>query len=136
MLVGLAMLGAGCGYFSNGTWEDDPKNFKRAWGVPKPADVQMVHSWYWRSPHWTREEAYFFEFRKHDAFFQGFVSANSLERVFPTPTDLLQRFTFAPPAWFLPKPLDAYETWSAKRCDAWLLRDKATGEIFIYACQL
>jgi hypothetical protein len=56
MLLGLSLLASACGYFSSGIWEDDPKNWKRAWGYSKPEEVVMPHSWYWRSPHWTREE--------------------------------------------------------------------------------
>jgi hypothetical protein len=45
-----------CGYFRSGTWVDDPKNYARAWGYSKPDEIDLVHSWYRRSPHFTRED--------------------------------------------------------------------------------
>ena len=70
LLLSFLLLTAACGYFSSGTWEDDPKNWKRAWGSSKPDEVVMPHSWYWRSPHWSREEAYGFQFRWHNELFE------------------------------------------------------------------
>jgi hypothetical protein len=129
-LVSLTILGTGCCIIWSGTWEDDPKNFDRAWGVAKPADLEMVHSWYWRSPHFFREETYFFEFRKNDEFLQGFVAVNNME---PEVFDPRCGFSVQKPSRFLPKPLDAYGAWSNGQ--AWLFSDRETGEIFIYVSE-
>lgn len=139
MLLACAGCGSGncccCGCLggSSGTWNDDPKNYGRAWGVSKPDDVVMVHSWYWRSPHFTREEAYFFEFQKHPQLLQSFIAANGMT---PAVFEASKGFAMEKPSWFLPKPFEAYEAWYQPTGDAWAFRDKETGEIFIYACQL
>ena len=44
-----------------GTWEDDPKNWYRAFNEEQPAEVKVVHSKYWRSDHFTLEFTYYFE---------------------------------------------------------------------------
>ena len=55
----LLLLLSGCG----GTWVDDPGNFKRLFGGPPPKDIQVLHTYYWKSPHWTNEYQYFFALR-------------------------------------------------------------------------
>lgn len=57
----LAALLAGCGYVLNGEWRDDPKNWKRAFGVSTPAGLFVYHSLYSRAPHFTNEWCYYFE---------------------------------------------------------------------------
>src|SRR5213592_420869 len=104
------LLPAGCGYFSSGKWEDDPHNWKRAWGYSKPDDVVMPHSWYWRSPHWTREEAYFFQFLWHEELFNQLVANNNLSRVISV-REAKPEYCFKKPNWFVPKDASAYEIW-------------------------
>ena len=131
----ILLLATGCGYFSSGTWEDDPKNFERAWGAGKPPDLVMLHSWYWRSPHFTREESYFFDFARNEKFLKDFVTANNMQRRTTSP---YPSFCFERPSWFLPtKPLESYEIRALEPGDrALVFRDKATGEFFIYGCQI
>ena len=59
--LALALVAGGCG--RAGTWTDDPGNWRRIFRGPKPAGVAMIHSWYWRSPHFTMEFEYFRVFR-------------------------------------------------------------------------
>jgi hypothetical protein len=135
-IVFLAMfLATGCGYLFSGTWEDDPKNWKRAWGYSKPDEVVMPHSWYWRSAHWSREEAYFFEFRWHEELFDQFVTANDIRRLEST-REASPGYCFEKPSWFVPKDISAYEIWRSSSANAWLFRDANTKEVFIYACQI
>lgn len=139
LLAGLLAAAAGCCCIGagSGTWEDDPANYRRAWGEDKPADVDLVHSWYWRSPHFTREEAYFFQFRKHAQWPQAFVAANDMAPAVSGPAGLKPDLPpFEKPAWFLPKPLDAYDAWSGPRASAWLFVDKESGDTFICAYSL
>ncbi len=75
----------GCGYFRSGTWVEDPENFARAWGYAKPDAVHMLHSWYWRSAHFTREESYFFQFQWNEELFRRFVAANRMQPQEPLP---------------------------------------------------
>ena len=95
----------------------------------------MPHSWYWRSPHWTREEAYFFQFRWHEDLFRRLIANNNLQ-----PTDKPSPnpdYCFDKPAWFTPPSAAGYESW---RCDSsadcWLFREAETKEVFFYMCQL
>jgi hypothetical protein len=60
----------------SGTWVDDPNNFKRAWGVDAPSGVQVVHSRYSRSAHFTREEVYYFQLRATSSYAQAFAAEN------------------------------------------------------------
>jgi hypothetical protein len=61
-LLSLAALFLGtvsCGYFQAGSWEDDPENWYRAFGVAKPDEVDLIHSLYTRYPHWTHEHSFY-----------------------------------------------------------------------------
>jgi hypothetical protein len=134
ILLGLSLLALGCGYFKAGEWEDDPENWARAWGSSKPAEVVMPHSWYWRSAHWTREEAYFFQVRWNESLFKQLIEKNEMH-----PAEALEQpgYCVDKPGWFAPASAAGYERW---RCDpaadCWLLREKATKELFLYVCQL
>jgi len=129
------LLPTACGYFSSGKWEDDPQNWKRAWAYSKPDDVIMPHSWYWRSPHWTREEAYFFQFRWHEELFNQFVANDNMSPV--ESREAKPEYCFEKPRWFVPKETSAYEIWrNGASGQSWLFRDANTNELFLYACQL
>ena len=125
----------GCGYFSSGKWEDDPNNWKRAWGYSKPSEIVMIHSWYCRSPHWTREEVYFFQFKWHKELFQQLVDRNDMHLCTDSGKNI-QESTFCvdKPVWFIPKPESAYDIWKGSNC--LLFKEKSNNEIFLYACQL
>lgn len=135
LLVVLAL--AAC--HRSGTWADDPKNFQRAWGQPVPDGLRIRHSWYWRSAHFTREEALYFQFAPHDAMMRGFIAENRLQRVAdPATVSVAEYSCFTRPPWFAPKPMAAYNVWvtppDASR--ALVLEDRATGDFFVSACQL
>lgn len=137
VLVGISV--SACGYASGGTWADDPGNFTRAWGVEKPDDVEVVRSWYWRSAHFTREEAYFFHLRAGDEFASRFAAANGLvagESVTGAQIAGLS-WSFDRPDWFAPERDRTYESWrETPGDDRRVFRDPATGDVFVYACQL
>jgi len=80
LICAMSLLQVRCGYFGSGRWEDDPGHWRRAWGYSKPPDVVIIHSWYWRSAHWTREEAYFFQFKWHEELFEQLVNRNVMRR--------------------------------------------------------
>lgn len=124
-------LAAGCGYALSGTWEDDPDSWGRAFGSTRPDDVEVVRSWYWRSPHWTCEYEYFFHVRANDALRAQLFTENELV---PVEGDPLADTFHAPPAWFLPG--------GAGGCDAWtfghepesrfrVLVDRTTGDLWL-----
>lgn len=69
-----ATLVSGC--HRSGVWQDDPANWRRAFGTGQPSDAVVVHSFYWRSPHWTFEFEYFFHIRANDRLRARLLEAN------------------------------------------------------------
>ncbi|HYI12596.1 MAG TPA: hypothetical protein VEK57_26330 [Thermoanaerobaculia bacterium] len=137
--VALAVLvatGFACG--RAGTWEDDPRNFERAWGRKAPPGLVVKHSRYWRSTHFTREEAYYFQFGANRDLTDGFIDENSMQPMSDAGTRTLDDETcFDRPAWFAPRPLHEYEIWICPDDRACvLLRHRQTGDTFFGACQL
>jgi hypothetical protein len=134
----LSVLGvSGC--HRSGTWVDDPNNFQRAWGQSAPRDLQILHSWYWRSAHFTREEALYFQFARHEELMRGFIAENRLQPVAdPTSVNVSDYSCFLRPPWFAPKPLAAYNVWVTPRdaSRALVLEDRSTRDFFVSACQL
>lgn len=108
----LLLLGAlSCGYISSGTWEDDPKNWKRAFRSTKPPDVVVVHSKYYRSPHWSYEFQYFFHIRANTSLEQQLVRDNHLRKLSGDELATVKDYFGDSPAWFAPKPADQYDIW-------------------------
>src|SRR5438105_11071242 len=66
-----------------GTWEDDPKNWYRAFNEEQPAQVKVVHSKYWRSNHFTYEFIYYFEVEATPEWKDKFVAKHNLKQVSP-----------------------------------------------------
>jgi hypothetical protein len=103
-LVTVGLLTISC--HRSGTWKDDSKNWERAFRERTPTNITVVHSWYWRSAHWTHEAAYFFQVR--GAVRAVLLSDTNLVRL---STNASMDFFGERPSWFAPKPLDAYEVW-------------------------
>jgi hypothetical protein len=124
---------------SAGEWSDDPGNFKRAWGQNPPADVRVLHSWYWRSSHFTREEILFFQVAQNPHFRDAFIAANNM---IPVDASALTSTCRTVPSWFAPGFRNEYSAWAVRTnrpedpYGAFLLEHRATGAINIYACQL
>jgi hypothetical protein len=129
------VLAAGCGYLKSGTWEDDPGNWQKAFRTIKPDDVVVVHSRYWRSPHWSYEAGYMFEIAANDALRQQLFRENRLVRLEgPAAADSKQLcFTECPP-WFAPKAIEQYDVWGyaeEPKGNFRVLIDRDTGTIFM-----
>src|SRR5262245_59192054 len=102
----------GCGYFMAGRWQDDPKNWARVFHSEKPPDVVVVHSEYWRSPHWSYEMEYFFEIAPNAALHSQLFSKNGLRRLVGSDASNVKGDVFgAVPSWFAPKSPEDYEVW-------------------------
>lgn len=124
-----------------GEWVDDPDNLSRAWGKRAAKGVQVVHSYYWRSSHVTREEVLFFPLAPGAPLKAGLIQANGL-----APADsaavLSAGFCRSRPSWFAPQPAHAYSAWApptSRRSEpprVFLLEDRSNGTLFVYACQL
>jgi hypothetical protein len=107
VLLGCVFL-VGC--HESGTWKDDSKNWKRIFHASKPPDVTVIHSLFWRSPHFTYEFEYFLQIQKNDDFKKKLFYYNKLKQL-ATPTELhdVAAFFEEKPSWFLPKPISDYE---------------------------
>lgn len=127
------VLLAGC--FSSGSWEDDPGNWERAFQQAKPDNVEVVHSHYWRSAHWTYEFAYSFQIKPSKGLEEKLLSDKGLKQVKPDDADFTRIHDFwgDKPKWFLPKPLDKYEIWIWKENSQRfrLFIDRETRELFL-----
>jgi hypothetical protein len=134
------ILAAGCGYFQSGTWEDDPANWQKAFRTAKPDDVVVVHSRYWRSPHWSYEAGYVFEIAANAALRQQLFTQNRLAQLDGSAaTEAKRRCVPECPAWFAPKPLDEYEVWmyaDEPKGNFRVLIDRKTGTIFLTDFQI
>ena len=125
-LMALLVSAAGCG----GTWVDDPGNFKRVFGFPEPDGVRMLHSYYWKSPHWSTEYSYFIAVQASSKFVAGLTSNELMTGVKPDPK-MLETCGTRPP-WFLPKPLASYEAWLPKTQMGYrVFRDRSDGTLFV-----
>ena len=135
----LAFLASGCWVFTAGTWENDPKNWERAFGDPKPEGVVVVHSKYWRSAHWTCEFSYAFEIEPTPEV-KAQLFANNLRQL--TPEQVAKEKERTGPAdapWFAPKDASAYDGWvygDLPFSEFKMLVDRETGHIFLNDIQM
>ena len=130
----MVILATGCGYLCSGTWEDSPKNWGRAFQSKKPPEVEVVHSKYWRSAHFTCEFEYFFHIRSNDALKEKFFAQNELVKRTDNLEVIKSSFFGGAPIWFIPKPIDKYDVWIYKnepRGNFHLFVDKETGDLFL-----
>ena len=116
---------------SSGTWIDDPKNFKRIFDFSQPDDVKVLHSYYWKSPHWTVEYRYFIVLQPSQKFTAGLIDPQLVTAVTPDAT-LLDSCGDRRPTWFLPKPMTNYDAWLSTASGGYrILRDKSDGTLFL-----
>jgi hypothetical protein len=131
----LVLLAGGCG--RAGTWSDDPGNWRRIFRGPKPPGVEMVHSWYWRSPHFTLEFEYFAAIASNETFWAELTRDGALEAVTDPAarTDSTNGFFHARPAWFAPGTLDDYDIFrfaNEPRQNFRVFRHRGTGAVHLY----
>jgi hypothetical protein len=132
----LAVGLSACGYFQAGTWEDDPKNWERIFKSEKPQDIELLHSWYWRSAHWSYEFEYFLALRGTDNARRMLFGSNELELYDRVKHHAIRPDFFAheKPDWFLPKPLDRYEVYvyaGEPRGNFRIYLDRDTKDLFL-----
>ena len=121
-----------------GTWEDDPKNWSRAFNRPQPAEVKVIHSKYWKSNHFTHEFAYFFEVQVSPEWKDAFLKNLNVE---PVPASQARSFrtnmhSDLTPSWFAPDPVENYEVWDKPGRFGTVWINKTNGNIFFYSVQL
>ena len=134
-LLAVMSLG-GCGYLDGGHWEDDPGNWQRAFFESKPAGIELLHSRYMNTAHWTDEFEYFFVLRGNDAARERFFGRGRL-KPYESADELWQPvgdFFDEKPDWFLPKPLHAYDVYILKEEPRNMFRlfiDRETGAYYL-----
>jgi len=134
LMLGSLLLTLGMG---TGTWEDDKRNWQRAFGREQPKDITVVHSWYCQTPHFTHESQYFFELAPNEVLRRTYSDPERVLLVTPEAGSLQQSFDSFPfmnqPAWFAPKPLTAYQIFQGKapNDNFFLFVDRETDAIFI-----
>ena len=121
------------GVARSGFWNDDPRNWQRAFGEDTPKGVSVVHSQYWRTAHFSYEAGWYFELKVSPERRRKLVQSNLV------PVEILESTKMDepcpdPPRWFVPKPLLSYQVW---RSDGRyrLFVDRATSEAFVSDCQ-
>jgi hypothetical protein len=121
-----------------GTWEDDPKNWNRAFGEELPKEVKVIHSKYWRSDHFTVEFEYYFEVEATSRWRDMFLSKGKLQPVSPSTARSFRANHYSAdiPSWFAPDPVDRYEVWDIAEYFGSVWIDKTTGHIFFYEWQI
>lgn len=117
---------AGCG----GTWVDDDRTFKRVFDFGKPQDVTVVHSYYWKSGHWSTEYRYFIELRAPPRFVEGLTDAQHMTP--RTPDDSMVASCGDKPSWFLPASLANYQAWIPNQDNRYrVFRDRVDDTLFV-----
>lgn len=95
----------------------------------------MVRSWYWRSPHFFREEAYYFHIVGGPGFAEAFALENEMTEAGPDAVKGFH-FCFERPDWFAPGDLDRYRVWVSREPHGLALQEEDADESFVCACQL
>jgi|SRR5579871_83061 len=115
---------------SSGTWEDDKDNWERAFKAKPSKEIKIIHSWYWRSPHFTYEGEYFFEIEYSERIAEEFHNASDLVKVDPTEYQSIHFFNDKP-KWFVPNDFSYYEIWKSKLYPTYyLFTDKKNKKFF------
>lgn len=113
LLLSFLVIANGCGYFMAGTWENDPKNWGRAFESRKPPDMIVLHSKYWRSPHWSYEFEYYFAIAPNARLKEQLFTENKLKQITGDKSKEIakEKILYNVPAWFAPGDLTAYDVW-------------------------
>jgi len=123
-----------CGCHESGKWEDDARNWKRAMGYPKPKEIEIVHSVYWRSPHFTREDGWTFQIKGPASFYKEWLAHYKVIHPEQNRLAMFEQIKNERPAWFAPKPTSQYDIWvldDPNNHGFWMLIDRETGEFFV-----
>lgn len=120
---------AGCG----GSWKDDPKNWERAFRQPKPADVEIVHSTYWKASGVAPQYRYFFDIKSNAALSARFAASPDLAEVIPQGVAIITNICGRKPDWFMPKSPQNYRTWKVKslKINMAVYEDLTTHELYV-----
>ena len=122
---------AGCGSFGSGTWDDDPRNWSRAFESAMPDTAVVKHSRYTRFAHLTHEFEYFFQLAPNAELSRQILRDGTLVRL--RPADAGWSRTGDTPEWFAPKAEQAYDVYARagdSQREFRVLVDRRTRELF------
>ena len=128
------MIAAFSGCHRSGTWVNNKGNWKRAFGAPPPKEIEILHSIYWRTPHFTREDGWTFHLKAPASFQQAWLARYKVKHPDADKLATLEYLKQDKPAWFLPKPIAEYEVWviaDDPHANFWMFIDRSTGELFV-----
>jgi hypothetical protein len=126
------------GILNSGTWQDDPKNWYRAFREEQPSQVKVVHSKYWRSNHFTLEFMYYFEVEATPEWRDSFLMKKGLALVSPSFAGSFRAYNSSDdtPDWFAPDPVSLYDVWDKDGYHGSVWINKTNGHLFSYEWQL
>jgi len=121
-----------------GTWEDDPKNWSRAFDEAVPAPVKIIHSKYWKSNHFTEEHAYYFEVQATPEWRDAFLKRSQVQPIAATNAWSFRESFHSDlnPNWFAPDAAGNYEVWDHIGYHGSIWINKTNGHIFFYDIQV
>jgi hypothetical protein len=131
----LVAAAVGCGYVKSGRWDDEPGNWDRAFGQPVPKGWSVVHSRYWRYPHFTFEGGYYFHVRVSGDGRQLLMQPDYI-RLKPEEAGMHGPCE-AQPSWFAPKGFVEYGVWGVRggTGNYRVLIDAKASDVFFMDCQ-
>ena len=121
-----------------GTWEDDPKNWNRAFSEDQPTQVKVIHSKFWRSNHFTDEHVYYFEVEATPEWRDAFLRKHGLTQVSSASARSFRTNIHSDdtPSWFAPDPVEIYDVWDKPGYFGSVWMNKTNGHFFFYDMQL
>lgn len=133
VLILFILLGTLSGCHKSGTWVDDSGNWKRAFGRPPPKEIEVLHSIYWRSPHFSHEDGWTFHIKSPSSFYKEWLAAYKVKHPDSAGLERLESLKRDKPSWFLPKPMAEYDVWVIDEpySSFGLFVDRITGEWFV-----
>jgi hypothetical protein len=122
----------------SGTWEDDSKNWYRAFQTEQPEQVKVVHSKYWQSSHFTKEFMYYFETEATPEWKDGYLKSRGLIQVSSSEARSFRTNAHSDqtPDWFAPDPVELYDVWDQPGYFGAVWINKTNGHMFFYEWQL
>ncbi len=126
------------GILHAGTWEDDPKNWNRAFNENQPTQVKVIHSKYWRSNHFTDEHIYYFEVEAPKEWRDSFLKSHGLTPVSPATARSFRTNIHSDdtPNWFAPDPVEIYYVWDQPGYMGSVWMNNTNGHFFFFDMHL
>lgn len=136
LVLAFLFFSIGCGYFKAGQWDDDSRNWQRAFGGPVPNGWSVLHSRYWRFPHWTYEGGFYFDVKVPPGWRQKLMNRPDLIKYEPSQSTDMDGACLERPKWFAPGSVTSYDVWTSHGTGNYrLFVEKEGSEVFFSDCQ-